>query len=351
VWAAQNGADVISCSWGPADGDWTDPDDPVHNQVVPLPDSTRLAIEFAINQGRNGKGCVILFAAGNGNESVNNDGYASFEKLIAVAACNDREQKSAYSDFGPAVWCCFPSNHGFPSLTPGIWTTDRSGGLGYNSGKPDLGDAAGNYTNRFGGTSSACPGAAGVAALILSRNPNLRWDEVRDIIKRSCERIDQVGGNYDVAGHSLLYGYGRVNARKAVELALPPQEDLIAIRTVVQDVPIKDLQTSQLLLAIADTNLLKAIKVTVDIEHTYIGDLIVSVKPPASVGVNPVILHNRQGGSTDNLKKIYDEVNAPSLAVFKDKSPTGTWTLEVADKARRDVGKIRSFTLEMTLKA
>ena len=101
-----------------------------------------------------------------------------------------------------------------------------------------------------------------------------------------------------------------------------PRKILIAIRTVVQDVPIKDLQTSQLPLAIADTNLLKSIKVTVDIEHTYIGDLIVSVKPPASVGVNPVILHNRQGGSTDNLKKTYDEVNAPNLAAFKGKSPS-----------------------------
>jgi subtilisin family serine protease len=349
VWAAQHGADVISCSWGPADGDWTDPNDPMHKQVVPLPDSTRLAMEFAVNQGRNGKGCVILFAAGNGNESVNNDGYASFEKVIAVAACNDQGQKSAYSDFGQAVWCCFPSNNGLPSLTPGIWTTDRSGTQGYNSGKVSLGDAAGNYTNRFGGTSSACPGAAGVAALILSRNPNLRWDEVRDILKRSGDRIDEAGGSYDAAGHSPFYGYGRANAKKAVELAMPPQEDLVAIRTAVRDVPIKDFQTSQLPLAIADTNLLKAIKITVDIEHTYIGDLVVTVKPPASLGLNPVILHNRQGGSTDNLKKTYDEVNVPGLAAFKGKSPAGTWTLEVADKARQDVGKIRSFTLEMTL--
>ncbi len=38
VWAAQNGADVISCSWGPPDGDWFDPADPTHNQIVPLPD-------------------------------------------------------------------------------------------------------------------------------------------------------------------------------------------------------------------------------------------------------------------------------------------------------------------------
>ncbi|NNG16613.1 MAG: S8 family serine peptidase, partial [Gemmatimonadales bacterium] len=103
VWAAENGADVISCSWGPTDGDWWDTSDPVHDQVVPLPDATRLAIDWAVNNGRNGKGCVITWAAGNGNESVENDGYASYEKVIAVAACNDSGKRSAYSDFGQAV--------------------------------------------------------------------------------------------------------------------------------------------------------------------------------------------------------------------------------------------------------
>ena len=169
-WAADHGADVISCSWGPNDGDWFDPSDPAHNQVVSLPASTRLAIEYAITNGRGGKGCVILFAAGNGNENVANDGYASNPKVMAIAACNDRSSRSVYSDFGAAVWCSFPSsdfghvpfNHPVP-LTSGIWTTDRVGSAGYNSGTVTKGDAAGNYTKTFGGTSSSAPGAAGVA--------------------------------------------------------------------------------------------------------------------------------------------------------------------------------------------
>lgn len=219
VWAADHGADVISCSWGPPDGRWWDPDDPGHLDEVPLPDATRLALDYAVDRGRSGRGCVIVWAAGNGNESVDNDGYASYEKVIAVAACNDTGTKSAYSDFGRAIWCAFPSNHGEPSLTSGIWTTDRTGAEGYNPGNGTLGDGAGNYTNSFGGTSSACPGVAGVAALVLARNPELRWDEVRDILASTGRRIDEAGGGYDDRGRSPLYGHGRVDAEAAVRAA------------------------------------------------------------------------------------------------------------------------------------
>jgi hypothetical protein len=157
------------------------------------------------------------FAAGNGNESVDNDGYSNYERVLAVAASNDRNQRSVYSDFGDAVFCAFPSqDFEFPEegrpvpLTPGIWTTDRTGKVGYSDD---------NYTKTFGGTSSACPGAAGVAALVLSCNESLRWDEVRDIMRRSCDRIDPEGGQYDEEGHSPFYGYGRLNAEKAARTA------------------------------------------------------------------------------------------------------------------------------------
>ncbi len=352
VWAAQNGADVISCSWGPEDGDWSDPNDPAHDQVVPLPDSTRLAIDFAVNQGRNGKGCVVCFAAGNGNESVDNDGYASYSKVMAIAASNDLSKKSAYSDFGTAVWCAFPSNETkVPRLTPGIWTTDNMGASGYNPGQQSRGDTLGHYTNSFGGTSSACPGAAGVAALVLSRNPNLRWDEVRDIMKNCCDKIDTSGGNYDANEHSAKYGYGRLNAKKAVELALPtqPPQDRIAVATVTKDVAIRDFQTAKLVVTVAETANLKDVRVTVDIEHTYIGDLVVSIAPPSTTGIAPIVLHSNTGGGTDNLRTVYDKINTPALASLVGKSPQGDWTLAVKDTERVDQGRIRSVSLEMRL--
>lgn len=230
-WAADNGADIISCSWGPEDGAWWNNKDPLHTRHARLPDSAKAAIDYAVEKGRGGKGCVITWAAGNGNEDVKFDEYASYPKVIAVAACNDTGRRSVYSDFGEAVWCCFPSNDFFePKLnptrpkTPGIWTTDRTGKHGYNGGGINaehlVGDRDGQYTATFGGTSSSCPGVAGTVALMLAANPALTWQQVKTILRNSCDRIDEVQGAYGANGHSPLYGYGRLNAEKAVQNAL-----------------------------------------------------------------------------------------------------------------------------------
>jgi subtilisin family serine protease len=352
-WAADKGADVISCSWGPPDGEWWNPNDPNHAAVDQPPAHTRLAIEYAATQGRGGKGCVVLFAAGNGNESVDNDGYASHPMVLAVAACNDRGKRSIYSDFGNAVWCCFPSNdfehppenHPAP-LTPGIWTTDRAGSAGYNPGQASEGDAAGLFTNSFGGTSSACPGAAGVVALVLSANPALRREEVKDILKRAGERIDPQGGQYNAAGRSKFYGHGRLNARAAVELARPqPRNEVTVSRRF--DAPIPDLQTVSFALDVPDSQVVEAISVAVDLAHSYIGDLVLTLEPPAGTQVAAVVLHNRTGGTRNSLKKVYDRTTTPKLAGFAGKACNGRWTLKVTDAAAVDSGTLASFSVRL----
>lgn len=352
-WAADQGADVISCSWGPPDGEWWNPDDPAHNAVDQPPAHTRLAIEYAATQGRGGKGCVVLFAAGNGNESVDNDGYASHAMVLAVAACNDRGKRSIYSDYGNAVWCCFPSNdfelpeqnHPAP-LTAGIWTTDRTGGQGYNPGRVQDGDAAGLFTNSFGGTSSACPGAAGVAALVLAVNPALRREEVKDILKRAGERIDPQGGQYTAAGRSRYYGWGRLNAKTAVDLARPqPRNEVTVSRRF--DAPIPDLQTVTFALDVPDAEVAGSVSVAVDLAHSYIGDLVVTIEPPAGTGVGPVVLHNRSGGTRNSLKKVYDKATTPRLAALAGKACNGRWTLKVRDAAAEDSGTLATFSVRL----
>ena len=362
AWAADHGADVISCSWGPTDGAWFDPADPAHATFVPLPGSTRLAIDYAATQGRGGKGCVILFAAGNGNEPVENDGYASYANVVSVAACNDRGRRSAYSDKGAALWCSFPSNdfefaaenHPAPR-TPGIWTTDRTGTAGYNPGASALvpgqappGDAAGNYTNSFGGTSSACPGAAGVAALVLSVNPALRGEQVREVLRRCCDRIDPGAGAYDANGRSALYGFGRLNAETAVLLAKPVARNVVRI---VRDLPVAlpDRQTVSVPLDVAETTAAEDVAVEVEIQHTFIGDLVVTLVPPPGSGMGRVVLHNRSGGAARDLRRVYDAAAVPALAGLRGRSLKGRWNLEVRDTAVRDEGRLLRFGLHLTL--
>lgn len=217
MWAVEKGADVISCSWGPVDGKWFDPNDPRHDFEAPISDNTALALDAALTTGRQGRGCVVCWAAGNGNESVDLDGWASYPGVTAVSACDDRGVRSVYSDFGKAIDIAFPSNTfafgGTPEpLTPGIWTTDRRGAKGYNQQT----GPGGNFTESFGGTSSACPGAAGAAALVLAVDPMMRGDEVVQALQETAVRIDEPGGGYDATGHSDLYGAGRVNAEAAV---------------------------------------------------------------------------------------------------------------------------------------
>ena len=61
------------------------------------------------------------------------------------------------------------------------------------------------------------------------------------------------------------------------------------------------------------------------------------------------MLHDKQGGGTDNLRVTYDKTRIARLAELVGKNPQGNWNLVVKDTERLDVGRIRSVTLEMTL--
>ena len=90
----------------------------------------------------------------------------------------------------------------------GVWTTDRTGTNGYNQAAGTNGD----YT-AFSGTSAATPLAAGLGALLLSVDTNLTRAQVRSRLRSSCEKVGEV--TY-TAGTNLFYGFGRVNAYRAL---------------------------------------------------------------------------------------------------------------------------------------
>lgn len=160
---------------------------------IQIHDDVTEAINNAINYGRGGKGCVVVCAAGNERSSV---AYpANLGNTLAVGSEYPLGGIWHWSNTGPELDIVAPSGYGIIST----WSIDRMG---------DKGDWSGNY-GQFGGTSAAAPQVSGVAALILSINPNLTEEEVR------C-RITTTAKDLGSPGRDNTFGYGRLNANAAV---------------------------------------------------------------------------------------------------------------------------------------
>jgi subtilisin family serine protease len=204
--AVVGGAHVLSNSWG-----W-----------VGAPNATiQAAIVNALNAGR-----TVLFAAGNGPDRPPYTYETAFPcnltastSLVCVGASSPAdEHKGAASADGIFTWGSSYVGAGPDVVAPGPWsyTTDRPGNLGYNpppAGVPATGIDL-SYTHDFGGTSSATPKVAGVAALILSANSTLSGAQVKAILQATAKDIA-------TAGVDDRTGAGRVDALAAVNAARP----------------------------------------------------------------------------------------------------------------------------------
>jgi len=202
----RNKADVISCSWGTIDP-----------RYRPGAEHER-SIRKALTSGRNGKGCVVVFAAGNeGREYINY--YANIPGVIAVGASTSSDTHARYSNRGRGLSVVAPSDGGWPILAARASWDQGNAGMPANKRYYVDGIDRGPFYKHFGGTSSATPLVAGICALILSANPSLTSVQVKQILESTADKIGN-RWDYDSSGYSTKYGYGRVNAEKAVSEAL-----------------------------------------------------------------------------------------------------------------------------------
>lgn len=378
-WVRQQGAAVVSCSWSPA------------AIKYPLSLRQRHALTQAATQGRDGKGCVIVFSAGNANRPVSGtvnerdwprnavsgvtewlSGFAVHPDVITVSACTSLNGKAAYSSWGRDIAIAAPSNNGHPSVslpatgtiktgptvataTPGrgMTTSDRTGPAGYDR------DA---YTDTFGGTSSSCPVVAGVAALILSANPRLTAREVKQILQQTADKITdpavdpQLGnryGTYDQQGHSQWFGYGRVNAHRAVMAAkrrlwqgrtyTRTAELRSAVPTAIPDNDeagvVRSLQFRQ-------SGTVQDLVVQVALEHDYLGDVMLHLQLPTG---QELLLQGRTLGNRQRLEQQYTLRNAPILMWAIGLPAAGQWGLKVSDRAPGHTGQLLSWQLTLAL--
>ncbi|MEE3412950.1 MAG: S8 family serine peptidase [Bacteroidales bacterium] len=213
-------ADILSNSWGGGND----------SSAV-----KKQAIKNAIDYGRNGKGCVVVFSAGNYTTSNYTTSVkfpaslSTITSVISVGALTYCGCRKYYSSCGNENWWGSCYGFGLSVMAPGIKisTTDIQGDYGYNKNNTSSESDYDNkdYTKYFNGTSAACPHVSGVAALILSVNPNLTSQQVRDIIEQTAQKV----GGYTYSNNPTLHpngtwnnemGYGLVDAYKAVSLAL-----------------------------------------------------------------------------------------------------------------------------------
>lgn len=214
-WAAlEGGAAVINNSWGPPDGNpfanepqITYPRATSTRPAGLLPQVLQEALLTALTEGRGGKGTLITWSAGNGNELLTYDGFAANPYVLAVGAVDATGERAFYSDYGPPLYMVAPSSGG--SHLPAVISTDVSGGAG---------ESAGDYWDRFGGTSASAALVAGAAALVIAAYPDLTAAQVAEALALGATVLHPTHGGYH-NGRSPWFGYGRLNAAGALVIA------------------------------------------------------------------------------------------------------------------------------------
>jgi subtilisin-like proprotein convertase family protein/subtilisin family serine protease len=212
-------ADVVNNSWGGGGASTA-----IDNALI-----------WGTTQGREGLGVNYLFATGNGFSPALSNPAASANTIpgvIAVGATNNRGERSNYSNYGTGLDFVTPSNDSRAGYLA-IDTTDRVSSAGYSSS-----DYTGTGGTGFGGTSSATPLATGITALVLDQLNDegvaLTPATLREYLRSTTDLIG--GAEYDIAsGWNFEFGYGRLNAARAVEGVGVPQISVVTSTFEIED--------------------------------------------------------------------------------------------------------------------
>jgi Ca2+-binding RTX toxin-like protein/subtilisin-like proprotein convertase family protein len=321
------------------------------------------ALKALAETGRGGLGTIVVQSAGNSfrfGDDTNLHNFQNSRYVITVAATDYSGNVTAYSSPGASVLVSAPGGGGDNPLSD-ILTTDRTGAAGYDAGE----------FATLTGTSFSAPVVAGVVALMLEANPGLGYRDVQEILaysaRISAERQNtwQFNGaknwnggglHYDAVNHDL--GFGLVDALAAVRLAETWHREA---QTSANDVEISSTLsvpatipdgTQRLIQTIEITQNIdvERVEVTLDIRHSYIGDLALKLTSPS--GTESWLLWRAGQNAEIQFGASQDNINFTFSSVLAMGEPSaGQWILDVYDLAKGDAGQLRSWTLNLIGKA
>jgi serine protease len=171
----------------------------------------------AINSARS-RGAVVVVAAGNSNVNASNANPASCAGVIAVAAVGRTGGKASYSNYGANVDIAAPGG----DSGDGILSTLNAG-----TSTP----AADSYAY-YMGTSMATPHVAGVAALMLAKNPNLTPDEVEAKLKSTARAFPAACSG---CGAGIVDAAAAVNAVSGTTVVQAPVQNEVESNNYVSN--------------------------------------------------------------------------------------------------------------------
>lgn len=183
IHAVDEGAKILSNSWGSDSDSFL-----IHD-----------AVQYAYDHG-----ALVLAAAGNFDSSA--PFYpAAYPEVVSVTATDELDYPASFSNWGNWIEVSAPGANVYSTMPTYPVTLNSEG---YHM----------SY-DYMSGTSMACPHASAVAALIWSRFPNASRDWVREQLRQSADDLGP-------AGFDMYYGYGRINAYKAVSQT-PAEHDIV----------------------------------------------------------------------------------------------------------------------------